>query len=64
MEWDQISDRWVAMTKRLRKDCTTAPRAIDRLITTGRVHKAGDGNSAETMPPEIAIGDRNLSSNE
>ena len=64
MEWDQISDKWVAMTKRLRNDCTTGPRTSDRLDTKGRVYKAGDRKLAETMPPEIAGGDRNLSSNE
>lgn len=64
MEWDQISDKWVAMTKRLRNDCATGPNTIDRLKATGRATKESNRTLTDTMPSEITGGDLNLSSNE
>jgi hypothetical protein len=68
MEWDQISEKWVAMTQRLRHDCSPAPRTIDRLKTTERQIKATDGTQGDSLPPRMsgwASGrDRSLTSNE
>ena len=64
MEWDQISEKWVAMTQRLRNDCPASPRTIAGLKTTGVTTKAGDWNPKDSMPPAIAGGDRSLTSNE
>lgn len=64
MEWDQIADRWVAMTKRLCSDSIAGPRTIDRLKTTGRTPKGTDRKQVDKMPPEIAGNDHSMSSNE
>jgi hypothetical protein len=68
MEWDQISEKWVAMTQRLRHDCPGVPRKIDRLKTTGRQIKTADGAQDDRMPPGMSgwasARDRSLTSNE
>jgi hypothetical protein len=30
MEWEQIADKWAAMTLRLRSDCMARPRSVPR----------------------------------
>lgn len=64
MEWDQISEKWVAMTQRLRNDCPASPRIIDRLTSNGVTTKAGDWNPKGSMPSASADGDRSFTSNE
>jgi hypothetical protein len=64
MEWDQISDKWVAMTKRLRHDCATGPNTIDRLKATGHATRESNRTLADTNPSEIAGGELNSSSKE
>ena len=64
MEWDQISEKWVAMTQRLRNDCPASPRTIARLKTTGMTIKAGDWTPKDSMPAANAGGDRSFTSNE
>lgn len=62
MEWDQITDRWVAMTKRLRNDSLAGPRTIDRLKTTSRTTGIAERAPTDTMLPEIAGDDRSPTS--
>lgn len=64
MEWDQISEKWVAMTQRLRNDCPASPRTIARLKTTGVTIKAVDWPPKDSMPAAIAGGDSSFTSNE
>jgi hypothetical protein len=64
MEWDQITDNWVAMTKRLRNDCTNRPRTIDRKKSTGHATRDSERTVPDTIPSEIADGGHNLSSTE
>ncbi len=64
MEWDQISEKWVAMTQRLRNDCPASLSTITRLKSTGVTIKAGDWNPKDSMPPAIADGYRSFTSNE
>lgn len=64
MEWDQIANRWAAMTNRLRNDTMAGPQTIDRLKTSGRAPKTSDRQTSETMVPNTVGDGQSLPSNE
>lgn len=64
MEWDQISEKWVAMTQRLRHDGPAASRSVPRAKTTGVTNKTGDWTPQDSMPPVMADRNRSVTSNE
>jgi hypothetical protein len=53
MDWDQISDRWTAMTHRLRGDRMGGPRSIggerDARRAPQEVEDLPDGRSPDTV---------------
>ncbi len=60
MEWDQIADRWTAMTHRLRGDRIRAPRSVGGPLETRHIPKNGDGELSDKMTPDIVGDDRSL----
>ena len=64
MEWDQISDKWVTMTRRLRNEGATGPRNTDPLASPGRTTRHGDRTLVDIMPSETPDVDRSLTKNE
>lgn len=56
MEWDQITDRWAAMTYRLRGNMTASPKAISGRLQPGP--GAPRGTAAEAPAQVTAANDR------
>lgn len=59
MEWDQIADKWTAMTRRLRNDRIGVPRNNGGLPDARRATRGIDRKLSDKQPPKTVDIDRN-----